>query len=460
MLGRISTIATARGPQFVDSYEALLEPHKSWRHNVGAPVGTPAIVTYTFLEADELPPRGRLAYRATDVDTVGRAEEANVRAALAEYADASGLTFVEVDDGAALNFYEVSGSEYGGWATFPYRPGAFQSVVLDKVNGPIGSRGIGYETILHEIGHAVGLKHPHEGHLRLDPAVDDQAHTIMSYNWLKGNYGIGPLDRQAIQYLYGGPEADRGIRASFNERTGVVQLALTNRDEVWAFNVELSVNARGGNDYVTAGNANDVISGGAGADTLHGGGGRDFISGGQGADVLFGDDGNRDTLDGGVGNDRLTGADRAKLIGGDGDDDLTAGEIGILLGGAGNDTLSAYSGSSFSGGDGDDEIIVDFSGFYPTRVGRIDGGQGDDQLELDFNSSNQKVIFRQGDGFDTIDNLFTANNKIDLVGFGLSRKEIVDRAVFVGGDVIVDLDNGDGFNLVGAVPYFDAGVFV
>lgn len=148
------------------------------------------------------------------------------------------------------------------------------------------------------------------------------------------------------------------------------------------------------------------------------------------------------------------------MIGGDGADDLNAGESSILSGGAGNDTLLAFSGSSFYGGDGDDEIVVDFSGYYTNRIGKIEGGHGDDKIDLDFNSSNQKITFRRGDGFDTVNNLFITNNKLDLVGFGLTKEKISNLATFVGGDVLIDFGGGDGLKLFDAVPYFDAGVFV
>jgi len=40
----------------------------------------------------------------------------------------------------------------------------------------------GYATIVHEFGHAVGLKHPFEGLNILDAELDDVNHTVMSYN--------------------------------------------------------------------------------------------------------------------------------------------------------------------------------------------------------------------------------------------------------------------------------------
>ena len=78
---------------------------------------------------------------------------------------------------------------------------------------------LGFETLLHEIGHALGLKHPFaETENSSEPTLPDQLdkimYTIMSYTYanLEGEIGNGfsfhpttpmVLDIAAIQYLYG-----------------------------------------------------------------------------------------------------------------------------------------------------------------------------------------------------------------------------------------------------------------
>ena len=72
---------------------------------------------------------------------------------------------------------------------------------------------------------------------------------------------------------------------------------------------EISIDARGGNDFVSVGNnirIHSTIFGGDGHDVLFGSGASDSIFGGAGNDVIFGLLGN-DLLDGGDGNDRLFG---------------------------------------------------------------------------------------------------------------------------------------------------------
>ncbi|MEI4889623.1 reprolysin-like metallopeptidase, partial [Klebsiella pneumoniae] len=64
----------------------------------------------------------------------------------------------------------------------------------------------GYWTALHEIGHAIGLKHPFDDPV-LKASEDDNANTVMSYTD-KGNLSqLGPFDVAAAQHVYGTPEA-------------------------------------------------------------------------------------------------------------------------------------------------------------------------------------------------------------------------------------------------------------
>ena len=61
-----------------------------------------------------------------------------------------------------------------------------------------------YETLLHELGHALGLVHPHEG-ISLSNSLDKTSATLMSYNSEGGPYSyFQPLDVQALHFIYGG----------------------------------------------------------------------------------------------------------------------------------------------------------------------------------------------------------------------------------------------------------------
>lgn len=132
----------------------------------------------------------------------------------------------------------------------------------------LGARG--YQVMLHELGHALGLDHPfldehdHEGaeaKVVLDASKDHYQYTIMSYSdvaW--DNYYTSPtfyptspmlLDVQAIQYLY-------GANTSYN--TG---------DNIYAFGADYAYEAiwdAGGNDTIkNVGELDSVINLNAGA---------------------------------------------------------------------------------------------------------------------------------------------------------------------------------------------------
>jgi len=82
--------------------------------------------------------------------------------------------------------------------------------------GAFQSGGFEQGTILHEIGHAFGLKHPFEGNPILTGVEDGAHYTIMSYDSWSDGQGrlIGPAtpqlyDIQAVQYLYGANQSHR-----------------------------------------------------------------------------------------------------------------------------------------------------------------------------------------------------------------------------------------------------------
>jgi len=64
--------------------------------------------------------------------------------------------------------------------------------------------GFGYETLLHELGHALGLNHPHKG-VELEVAYDTTAFTLMSYQSSGDAFTeYQSIDLSALDWLYGG----------------------------------------------------------------------------------------------------------------------------------------------------------------------------------------------------------------------------------------------------------------
>jgi serralysin len=167
----------------------------------------------------------------------GRAAEV-VRQALAAYEAVSGLELVEPAPGFDATI-RLAGSAAPtiAWAYPPADDERAGDVWFDLETGPLAllsapqaplAGGYAWHTVLHEIGHALGLKHGHEGEgqnvAALPEAADTMEFTIMTYRSyagqpIVGSYlnepggyaqGLMPLDIAAIQHLYGVNTAFRG----------------------------------------------------------------------------------------------------------------------------------------------------------------------------------------------------------------------------------------------------------
>jgi hypothetical protein len=141
-------------------------------------------ITYSFNEI--LPPE------YTGSDTQGWQPVANnVRDVIHEVmAAADGVILPDIEwvsgDGL-IRFNAASMDE--GVAGYAYYPGTGKGgdvflglqVGTDTQNGNIDPYGFGRSTIVHELGHALGLVHPFEGISTLPDADDNTANTVMSY---------------------------------------------------------------------------------------------------------------------------------------------------------------------------------------------------------------------------------------------------------------------------------------
>lgn len=311
------------------------------------------------------------------------------RDALDIFASVSGLTFTELtgeaDRDADLTFAE---SSYAGTA-YAYFPssgdwGGDSWFNTRHFNNPeVGT--YGWSTFLHEIGHAVGLKHGHEtyGAGALPFEMDSHEYSLMTYRSFVGSSGSyysneaygGPqtlmmLDTAAVQAIYG---------ANFAHNSG---------DTIYAFDPETGQMLVDGEIAVTPG-ANRILRtiwDGDGEDTydlsaydsdlaidLSPGGHVDLDVGGLAQRSRLGageyakghvfnalqyEGDERSLIENavaGAGDDTLFGNQAAnRLVGGAGDD--------VLAGGAGNDVLI--------GGEGFDIAVFDgvFSDFVVTFV--------------------------------------------------------------------------------------------
>ncbi|HHN67883.1 MAG TPA: hypothetical protein ENK15_07600 [Thermopetrobacter sp.] len=393
----------------VSDYTALLSGS---RWNGMKPEGSPVFVTYTFLSDADVP--SLIDYQPYANDgyfAFSEAQKTSFRQALQKFSDVAGIVFIEVADPqhATLQVMNTSGSAWAGWSSYMNATDFYSTTTNYLVIDGVGTYAPGtgwFEVLLHEIGHAMGLKHPFDGDPVLDPGLDNENHTLMSYtsNGVADTQ-LAHLDVDALQFLYG-PAS--GINAawswSWSDATGIFTLSGSNGDDVLlGVNTTNDIDGGAGNDELYGRNAIDTLDGGAGNDLLEGGDGNDWLYGGDGIDSLFGQDGN-DRLYGGAGNDWLYGGwgvdtiygnDGADHIYGHESSDWLYGHAGNdnILGNDGNDHIYGHSGNDWLyGGAGGDTIYGNIGNDH------IYGHSGSDTLK---GQDGDDVLYGN-DGWDTL----------------------------------------------------------
>jgi hypothetical protein len=332
----------------------------------------PVFLTYTFNPDSFFAPSGWSKFKSADKELA--------RKALKMWGDASGIRFIEVKgEDAELKFqWQWQWENVTAWAEFPelnretfddegfVRDERGGNVYLNTQHRAELANNPSFElyVLLHEIGHALGLKHPfhkmaHNKQL-LKSDLDNVKHTVMSYTGGDANMqsvGLGSLDVQAIRALYGSPSQDGRQVAKWSwskAKQILTQIGKSKADAIYGVAVK---------DMITGGGGDDKIYSFVGDDTLYGGIGNDVMSGGDDDDVLFGEADN-DTLSGGYGDDTLTGGVGSDVLSGGSSDDILYGNIDgdVLRGGHGDDAIHGGTGSDIlTGGKGSDRFVFDTS---------------------------------------------------------------------------------------------------
>jgi serralysin len=258
--------------------------------------------------------------------------------------------------------------------------------------------GEGFETLLHEIGHTLGLKHPGNydagGFISPSPflpkAQDSVQYTIMSYDYRDADPNIqrvrtaNPLtpmlyDIAAIQQLYG---------ANFSTRSDDTTYFWNDPDSpFWKDPTKpfmMTIWDGGGNDTISAANQSldSLINLNAGQFSSIGHLNKTYFFDIEKKAYLRDSTGKKledpqekynlaiafgvtiESAVGGIGNDTIIGNDVNNILqGGDGDDSLEGrGGSDDLQGEDGNDTINSGTGyDTVDGGSGIDKLVVDYS---------------------------------------------------------------------------------------------------
>ncbi|KPA96345.1 serralysin family metalloprotease [Pseudomonas asplenii] len=330
-------------------------------------------LTYSFLTSA---PKNFSGLGVTGFSPFSALQKKQAVLAMQSWADVANVTFTEAKPGKEghLTFGNYSAGKKG--AAFAFQPGSGASsdgqswYKADESKTP-GLGNYSRQTLVHEVGHNLGLSHPGDyDAVKGSPSYKDasywqdtRGYSVMSY-WSESNTGqkfngahaSGPLmdDIAAIQKLYGANHATRADDSvyGFNSNTGRDFLSATSSSDKLVFTVwdgggndtldfsgftqdqNINLNAGAfssvggllGNVSIAKGVTLENAVGGRGDDVIIGNAANNRLMGGAGCDVLYGDAGD-DILEGGDGKDWLTGGSgRDVLLGGAGPDWLRGGE--------------------------------------------------------------------------------------------------------------------------------------
>ncbi|HEY1042493.1 MAG TPA: DUF4214 domain-containing protein [Telluria sp.] len=251
--------------------DALLDQGPDW--NYLTPYSNTILYTFSTASGNESGQVGQVAFSA--------AQQLHTVAAMKYVSQLTGINFVQTSDGNAAQVHfaniDITHSPYttglASWRTSysydrSYQLTSYEAetyIYLDNVqfasqNADLTPGREGYETLLHEIGHMLGLKHPFDtttgNSITLPDSLDKPANTLMSYDWAPASYAqFSQYDVAALMWLYGGD----GLGGKLGTDTAARYLVGTHGAD--------QLNGTAGNDVLRGDGGSDSVNGQGGIDT-------------------------------------------------------------------------------------------------------------------------------------------------------------------------------------------------